>query len=95
MLTGLSARVGNLFDGHYRRHVFGGNKVGTSAWMYRDNRFTPLQRLFLPDGPRKDDVVFLLWKGTFFLSKCDGCVKSPNLDHVQNTLAHHLKIVSV
>jgi len=69
--------------------------VGTSAWTCRDNRFTLLQSLFLPDGTGKDDVVFLLWKGAFSLSKCDGYVKSPNLDHVQNTLSCHLKTVSV
>lgn len=69
--------------------------MGTSVWTWRDNRFTPLQSLFLPDGSGRDDVVFLLWKGTFSLSKCDGCVKSPDSDHVQNILLCHLKAVSV
>ena len=94
-LTGLSTRVANLFDGHYRRQVFRCNKVGTSAWMYRDNRFTLLLDLFLPDGTRMDNVVFLLWKGTFLLDKRDGGVKSPSIDRVQDTLPCHLMIFGV
>lgn len=66
-----------------------------SGGMWGDNGFTLLQCLFLPDGTREAADVFLLWKGTFCLSKCDGCVESPNLEHVQNTWAQHLKSVSV
>lgn len=63
--------------------------------MHRDNRITLLHQLFFPDGTGKDVGVFLLGrKGTFFLRKCDGCVKSPNLGHVQHTLARHLEAVS-
>lgn len=62
--------------------------------MHRDKRITLLHQLFFPDGTGKDAGVFLLGKGTFFLSKCDGCVKSPNLGHVQHTLSQHLEAVS-
>lgn len=93
-LTGLSARVGNRFDGHCRRHVFRWNNLGILPGCTETTELLCCTSYSSQMALERTLGCFCWGKELSSLTKCDGCVKSPNLGHVQHTLSQQLEVVS-